>query len=51
LKHKGRLTPGYDADFAVLDRDVYKLRPSTVLITKVIQTWVAGTQAYPSSRE
>jgi hypothetical protein len=50
-KHKGRLTPGYDADFAVLDRDVYKLRPSTVLITKVIQTWVAGTQAYPSSRE
>ena len=50
-KHKGKLVPGYAADFVVLDRDVYKLRPSTVLATKVMQTWVAGVQAYSSSAQ
>ncbi len=45
-KHKGRLAPGFDADFTLVDRDIYKLRPSAVLDTKVVQTWVAGHQAY-----
>jgi len=48
-KHKGKLIPGYDADFVLLDRDIYKLRPSAVLDTKVQQTWVAGQKAYASS--
>ena len=48
-KRKGKLVPGYDADFVILDRDIYKLRPSAVLDTKVMQTWVAGQQAFTSS--
>jgi len=50
-KHKGKLAPGYDADFVVLDRDVYKMRPSAVLETQVRQTWVAGQQVYSSSSQ
>jgi predicted amidohydrolase YtcJ len=50
-KHKGKLVPGYDADFIVVDRDIYKLRPTSILVTRVLQTWVAGQQAYTSSAE
>jgi len=47
-KHKGKLVPGFDADFVVTDRDIYKLRPTAVLETQVRQTWVAGQQVYSS---
>jgi len=50
-KHKGKLTSGFDADFVVVDRDIYKLRPTAVLETHVRQTWVAGQQAYSSSAQ
>ena len=48
-KHKGKLAPGFDADFVVLDRDVYKATPPSILGTEVRQTWVAGQQVYSSS--
>lgn len=50
-KHKGKLAPGFDADFVVLDRDVYKVAPSAILKTQVRQTWVAGKQVYSSSAQ
>jgi predicted amidohydrolase YtcJ len=50
-KHKGKLAPGFDADFVVVDRDIYKVRPTAVLETQVRQTWVAGQQVYSSSSQ
>jgi predicted amidohydrolase YtcJ len=50
-KHKGKLVPGFDADFVVLDRDVYKAMPPSILGTEVRQTWVAGQQVYSSSAQ
>jgi predicted amidohydrolase YtcJ len=50
-KHKGKLAPGFDADFVVVDRDIYKLRPTAILETQVRQTWVAGQQVYSSSSQ
>jgi predicted amidohydrolase YtcJ len=44
-KHKGKLLPGYDADFIVLDRDIYKVGAPAILLTHVVQTFVAGHDA------
>ena len=48
-KHKGKLAPGFDADFVVVDRDIYRIRPSSILETQVRQTWVAGQQVYAAT--
>jgi hypothetical protein len=45
-KHKGKLAPGYDADFIMVDRDLYKVGPPAILYTKVLGTYVAGQEAY-----
>jgi len=50
-KRKGKLAPGFDADFVVLDRDIYKMRPSSILETQVRQTWVSGEQVYTSTSQ
>jgi len=47
-KQKGKLVPGFDADFVVLDRDIYKGSPMSIMKTQVEQTWVAGQQVYSS---
>jgi predicted amidohydrolase YtcJ len=44
-KHKGKLVPGYDADFILVDRDLYKVGAPALLFTQVIQTIVAGQDA------
>ena len=44
-KHKGKLLPGYDADFIVLDRDIYKVGAPAILFSHVLQTFVAGQDA------
>ncbi len=44
-KHKGKLVPGYDADFILVDRDLYKVAAPDILSTKVQQTFVAGHDA------
>jgi hypothetical protein len=46
-KHKGKLLPGYDADFILVDRDLYKVAAPALLFSKVFQTFVAGRQAFP----
>ena len=44
-KHKGKLVPGYDADFILVDRDLYKVGAPAILFAHVIQTFVAGHDA------
>ena len=41
-KKKGKLAPGYFADFVVLDRDLTKIEPAAILKTQVLRTVVAG---------
>jgi predicted amidohydrolase YtcJ len=43
---KGRLEPGYLADFVVLDRDPTKVTPIDLLHTQVIETVVGGRIVY-----
>jgi predicted amidohydrolase YtcJ len=45
-KSKGKLEPGYDADFIVVDRDLYKVGAPELLHTQVLETYVAGQEVY-----
>jgi predicted amidohydrolase YtcJ len=45
-KHKGKLVPGYDADFILVDRNLYDVAAPAILRTQVLETFVAGKQAY-----
>jgi predicted amidohydrolase YtcJ len=46
---KGRLAPGYAADFIVLDRDLTSVTPAEILKTRVLRTIVAGRMVYETS--
>jgi len=46
---KGKLDPGYDADFIVVDRDLYKASAPEILSTSVVSTYVGGRQVFPAS--
>jgi predicted amidohydrolase YtcJ len=50
-KHKGKLLPGFDADFILVDRDLYKVVASSILRTVVVGTFVGGRQVFPSQDE
>ena len=50
-KHKGRLVPGYDADFILVDRDLYKVAAPALLWTQVVATYVAGQPVYTGKTE
>jgi predicted amidohydrolase YtcJ len=45
-KHKGKLVPGYDADFILVDRDLYTCSEPAILKTKVVETFVGGVKAF-----
>jgi predicted amidohydrolase YtcJ len=45
-KHKGRLTPGFDADLIVLDRNLLTVDAPSILKTQVRGTIVAGKTVY-----
>ena len=45
-RQKGRLEPGYLADFVVLDRDITTATPQQLLHTKVLRTVVNGETVY-----
>ena len=47
-KRKGKLAPGYEADFIVVDRDLYVVPAPQLLETRVLETFVAGQQVYLS---
>ena len=48
---KGKLAPGYDADFILVDRDLYTVAAAEILKTKVLETFVAGRQVYAVADE
>jgi len=50
-QHKGKLLPGYDADFILVDRDLYTVDAPAILHTVVRETYVSGQQAYVSSNK
>ena len=43
---KGKLEPGYAADFIVLDRDITTIPPPEILKTRVLRTIVGGKLVY-----
>jgi hypothetical protein len=46
--HKGKLVPGYDADFILVDRDLYKVAAPAILHSEVKATYVNGKEAFPA---
>ncbi|MBA8885324.1 amidohydrolase [Dokdonella fugitiva] len=42
----GTLEPGKRADFILVDRDYFKVAPSEIWKTRVLQTWVSGRRVY-----
>jgi hypothetical protein len=45
-KSKGKLIPGYDADFILVDRDLYKVPAQAIPYTHVQQTFVGGEESF-----
>jgi predicted amidohydrolase YtcJ len=45
-KRKGKLIPGYDADFILVDRDLYTVGAPAILDTVVVGTFVAGQEVF-----
>jgi predicted amidohydrolase YtcJ len=48
-KRKGELLPGYDADFIVVNVDLYTVPPRFILGAKVLETYVGGHNKLSSS--
>jgi predicted amidohydrolase YtcJ len=46
-KRKGKLIPGYEADFILVDRDLYKVPAPALLSTQVRETFLAGRRSFP----
>ena len=45
-RRRGKLLPGYDADFTVLDCDITEGSPSSLLEAEVVMTVVGGRPVY-----
>jgi len=45
-KRKGKLEPGFDADFVVVDRDLYTISAPELLKANVMETYVGGRQVF-----
>lgn len=43
----GTIEPGHDADFIVLDADVFTIHPERIGQVRVLQTWVRGQRVWP----
>jgi predicted amidohydrolase YtcJ len=41
--------PGKWADFILIDRDIFAVRPEKIWSTRVLQTWVGGRQVYAAA--
>lgn len=50
-KSKGKLLPGYDADFIVVDRDLYRADAPALLHTRVQAAYVDGKREFPFREE
>ncbi|MEO6199000.1 MAG: amidohydrolase family protein, partial [Sphingomicrobium sp.] len=47
----GALDPGKWADFIIIDRDPTKIDAQALARTKVLETWIAGEQAWAKKEE
>ena len=47
----GRLIPGEQADFLMVDRDITRVFPADIRATKVLQVWVGGLPVYRADGE
>ena len=47
---KASLSPDYDADFILVDRDLYKAPATAILQTQVKATYVNGKEVYPPAQ-
>ena len=45
----GSLTPGRWADFLLIDRDIFRLLPSEIAATRVLESWIGGKRAWVAS--
>jgi len=50
-KRKGKLVPGYDADFILVDRNLYTVGARAIPDTVVVGTFVGGKQSFPEAAE
>ncbi|MGA2167151.1 MAG: amidohydrolase [Terracidiphilus sp.] len=50
-KHKGKLVPGYDADFILVDRNLYAVPAPAILYTVVLESFVAGQEAFTGNTD
>ena len=50
-ERKGRLEPGFLADFVVLDRDLTAVAPREILGTKVLRTVVGGKTVFQAAAQ
>jgi len=48
-RQKGKLAAGFDADFIVVDRDLYAVAPAALLETKVLESYVSGHQVFAAN--
>jgi len=42
----GQIAPGFEASFAVLDRDIFTVPVADIGSLRVLETWIAGEQVY-----
>jgi predicted amidohydrolase YtcJ len=42
----GRLGAGLYADFLILDRDIFNIRPAEIRTTRVMETWIGGERKW-----
>ena len=42
----GRIAPGYEGSFVVLDRDIFTISPTGIHEAAVAQTWIQGDKVY-----
>ncbi len=46
LEGVGRLAPGLDGSFAVLDRDVFTVPNDEIAAVRVAETWIRGERVF-----
>ena len=43
---RGKIVPGMEADFIILDRDLFEIPEEEILEAKVLETYIGGERVY-----